>query len=720
MNNLPNRFFLFFVFIINIQYVLYAQHSTPDVVNVQRISEKINFDGKLDEPVWETTPRISNFTQREPDFGKPSSERTEVAILYDNYAIYIGVWCYQSDSKITAKKLNRDFDYLNDDNFQIVISPFNDNRNGYMFVINPKGARADLMVYNGQAGNTDWNGVWDVETSIDKSGWYAEIYIPFNTMQFKKREVQDWAINFERDIASKNEQTLWQGWSREYSIFSIVNAGKLSGLNNINYANKFELKPYTLVGFEHGNETGTKYPGKFGGDLNVYLSPTLKLNLTSFTDFAQVESDRRIVNLSRFNPNYPEKREFFLESYDMYKFTLGNSNEAYYTRQIGIENGNTVPIIAGARLFGKINGNNIGFLNIQEGSSDTVPSTNVTVLRYKKDIGEQSSIGGIITNKTNSLGSNTVVGIDGGYTTSKFMKNKNLSIYGSLAVSSENFKSGKNSLAYQFSINYPNDFIDNLISLSSIQENFNPALGYLQRGNYHSFDWVWRIKPRWFRSLGIKRMQFKPWEAIFYWTQTTGQLESFYNETRPLGFDLVNGGYFEFNLRQNYERIDKPYSFAKDFTIEAGKYMMYLYEVQFGTSPTKKYSAFLFYRWGDFMNGKNQTIKNSIGINVNSHFNIKNDYTFNNVELNNKSIQIHEIADYLTYAYNTKITLSAFSQWNSLDNEIFFNIRLHWIPKIGSDMFLVYNQGYDDARHFKFLRPTTTTGVIKIDYRFVF
>lgn len=315
-----------------------AQHSKPDTLIANRVESKIHFDGLLNDSAWGVVHRIKNFTQREPDFGKPASEQTEVALIYDDFAIYIGVWCYKSETgKITAKYMSRDFEFWVDDNFQIILSPFNDNRNGYMFVINPNGARADLMVYGAEERNMDWNGVWDTKTTITDKGWFAEIIIPFNTLQFKSGTILDWSINFERDIASKNEQSLWQGWSRNNSIFAVVNAGTLTGLKNIHYAQKFELKPYTLLGWQSEQAKDIKYPFKIGADLNINLAPTLKLNVTANTDFAQVESDRIPVNLTRFNQYYPEKREFFLESYNLYEFGLGNQNNVYYTRKIGIE-----------------------------------------------------------------------------------------------------------------------------------------------------------------------------------------------------------------------------------------------------------------------------------------------------------------------------------------------------------------------------------------------
>ena len=721
MKYILNRFCLFFVVITVFSQLLPAQRSLPDVIQAQRITQKIVFDGHLNDTVWQTVPRISNFTQREPNFGNPVSEQTETAILYDETALYIGVWCYQSENgKITAKYMNRDFEYENEDNFQIIISPFNDKRNGYMFVINPNGARADLMVYGGEEGNMDWNGVWDVKTSITYQGWFAEIVIPFSTLQFKKSDVQRWAINFQRNIAFKNEQALWQGWSRDFSIFAVVNAGSLEGLTQISYSQRFELKPYVLTGREWERDRKANYPFKFGADLNVNLSPTLKLNVTSMTDFAQVEADRIAVNLSRFNLYYPEKREFFLESYNLYQFGLGNSNNVYYTRKIGIEHGQPVPILAGARLFGKVGRNNIGFLTIQEGKVDTIPTTNATVARYKRDIGEQSFIGGIVTNKINALGSNTIVGIDGSYETSQFLKDKNLVIYGNVALCSNDYKLSKNALAYRFFIDYPNDLIDNFMSISSVQEHFNPELGYLRRGNYEAANWTLRITPRWFSSLGVQRMQFKPWEVSVFRTFTTKEIESFFNETRPFGFELQNGGAAEFNLQLYYERIDEAYDVEDGFTIDKGKYTMFRYEFQFETSPKKRIWLSAGYNWGGFFDGTIHTLENELGININSHFNIKNEYTLNKIRLNGAQIYVHELANYLHYAFTTKLNVSLFSQWNSLDDFIFFNLRLHWIPKVGSDVYVVYNQGHDDIGRFQFFRPKQTTGVIKIDYRFTF
>jgi DUF1365 family protein len=700
-------------------FIAIAQHSSPDTINAITI-DKVTFDGKLNEPFWQNAQAINNFTQRELDFGKPATEKTKVAVVYDKLALFIGVWCYQSPEKIIAKFLQRDFDYDTEDNFEVIISPFNDKRNGYLFVINPNGARADLLVSGQESSNINWNGVWDAKTSITGDGWFAEIRIPFNTLQFRKADAHIWAINFERNIRHKNEQVLWQGWSRNYELENIAQAGTLTGISNIGYAKRFELKPYGLTSFDkpEGKETG--YSGKLGGDLNINLSPTLKLNLTTNTDFAQVEADRIAVNLTRFNLFYPEKREFFLEGYQNYQFNLGGANEAFYTRKIGIENFQPVPIIAGGRLFGKVGKNNIGLLNLQTASSGNEPATNNTVVRYKRDIGSQSYIGGIVTSKNNSNISNQLVGLDGAFSTSKFLGNKNLLISSMVSKSFDKGKNSNNAYAWNLFIDYPNDLIDNFIGIRSIQQDFNPELGFLQRKNYDNLRWFFRYMPRWFTKYGIRKMYFRPWGFELYRTHTTGELESFSNESRPLGFFTKSGERFEYNFIQVFDRLDNTFGLTDSIKIPVGKYWMYRQELQVGTFQGRRFWVDANYSWGGFYTGRIQILESALGINANKHLNFRTEYILNKVNLPQGNVTTHELAEYITYAFNPRFGISTFVQWNSLDDLLLGNFRLHWIPNIGSDLYVVYNRGYENLKHFSFMRPQTSAGAAKLVWRFTF
>jgi len=231
------RFSFVTVFVYGCFLYLNAQHSSLDTLSAFRTNIPIKFDGNPNDSIWNSAQRIGNFTQRELHFGEPASEKTETAILYDDYNLYIGIWCYMKNAdKIVAKFMSRDFDYESDDVFGVLISPFNDGRNGYMFIINPNGARADLQV-SWENDNIDWNGVWDAKTFRNDSGWFAEIVLPFNTLQFRRDSVKTWAINFGRKISYKNEKDRWQGWSRDYSFENFSNTGILIGIKNIGYAN---------------------------------------------------------------------------------------------------------------------------------------------------------------------------------------------------------------------------------------------------------------------------------------------------------------------------------------------------------------------------------------------------------------------------------------------------------------------------------------------------
>ncbi len=715
-----NQIAYIIIFIFVFVYYSKAQHSSPDTLVSYRISTSINFDGIPDDSVWKSVKHISNFTQRELNFGQPASEKTETAILYDDNNLYIGVWCYQKETgKIAAKFMSRDFDVDNDDVFGILISPFNDKRNGYLFVINPNGARADAQV-SGDDDNISWNGVWDAKSIRNDSGWFAEIVIPFSTFQFKKDSIQTWAINFGRTIRYKQEEDRWQGWSRDYSFENLGNTGTLTGIKNIGYAKHFEFKPYALGGFQKLKNDKIAYPGKLGADLNVNITPTLKLNLTSNTDFAQVEADQVQVNLTRFNLYYPEKRDFFLEAADNFTMYLGNDNELFYSRRIGIQNFQPVNIIGGARLFGKVGNSDIGFLSLQTSGVDSVPSTNNTVFRYKYNIGEQSYIGGIITSKINSKSSNQVVGIDANYTTSHFLKNKNLTIAGLVAQSIDDYKARNNSLAYRIYCDYPNDQIDHFIAISSLQQNFNPELGFLTRDNYTAFNWHLYFAPRWFTRYGIKQLDLSPYDLSYFVTQSTKQLESWTNQVRPFGFILKSGDFFQFNLLQSYDRLDNEFSLTDSAIIPVGKYHMHNTEFQIETYQSRKLWTQLIYNWGKFYTGNIKTFTGSVGINLSKHFNLRTDYTYNDVQLPVAIVHSNQLAQYINYAFTTKLDLSFFGQWNSLDDVLLGNFRLHWIPKIGSDLYVVYNRGYDQLTKLDLLKPQSSTGVAKLVWRITF
>ena len=233
-----------------------AQTSNPDTTFAYFTPDPILLDGNLDEPVWQQAIHISNFTQRELNVNEPATERTEVAVVYTSKTLYIGFWGYDSKpDKLVAREMKRDFKWDQEDNFELIIDTYNDDRNGFLFVINPNAARADAQVLdNGGSFNIFWNGVWNARTIKTDQGWFAEIEIPFSTLKFSTDAEQVWGINFERNIRRKREQILWQGWSRDSELELLNRAGTLVGLDRIRSRRFIEIKPYGIAGREFGTE----------------------------------------------------------------------------------------------------------------------------------------------------------------------------------------------------------------------------------------------------------------------------------------------------------------------------------------------------------------------------------------------------------------------------------------------------------------------------------
>ena len=275
-------------------------------------------------------------------------------------------------------------------------------------------------------------------------------------------------------------------------------------------------------------------------------------------------------------------------------------------------------------------------------------------------------------------------------------------------------------MAYRIYCDYPNDQIDHFIAISSLQQNFNPELGFLTRDNYTAFNWHLYFAPRWFTKYGIKQLDLSPYDLSYFVTQSAKQLESWTNQVRPFGFILKSGDFFQFNLLQSYDRLDNEFSLTDSAIIPVGKYHMHNTEFQIGTYQSRKLWAHLIYNWGKFYTGSIKTFTGSVGVNLSKHFNLRTDYTYNNVQLPVAIVHSNQLAQYINYAFTTKFDLSFFGQWNSLDDIMLFNFRLHWIPKIGTDLYVVYNRGYEQLNKLDLLKPQSSTGVAKLVWRITF
>ncbi|MDE3058510.1 MAG: carbohydrate binding family 9 domain-containing protein [Bacteroidota bacterium] len=672
-------------------------------------------DGFLNDDAWALAPPISNFTQRELREGAPATERTEVRIVYDDHAVYIGAWCYDSDPEgIVASAMKRDFDIDVEDNFEVILDTYHDKRNGFLFVVNPHGARYDALVTDeGQSVNSDWNGVWDARTTITPEGWFAEIEIPFSTLRFPDNQEQVWGVNFERNIRRKREQLLWQGWLRNYGIEKVSRAGTLTGLSGVHRGNTIEVKPYFLGGAEN-DTAGRSSQTKVGLDMKYSVTPTLTLDVTTLTDFAQVEVDRAQINLTRFPLFYPEKRDFFLEGAGMFDTQFGDQPVLFYSRRIGINDSTRapIPIVGGVRLVGKANRYNLGVLTMQTEAAAGAPATNYAVARVKRDLFQQSYVGLIATNKQSSLSYNRLWGIDGAWVRSDVFGSNTLIVGGALAETVDPGVVSDN-LAYRLFVDFPNNFIDHFIGVRVVQSNFDPQVGYVDRNNFRKYSWVFRIRPR-PEGIGMQYIEFKPVDVDYY-TNVDGSVQSLDYEGRLLGFQTKSGEYFEWNFQRF---ADAPHDSIDFFgnAIPPSTYWWSRWELQFETNGSRALSFFSLYSWGSFYSGTRQEIYFSPVIKLGGRFTMNLDYKRNYVQLPTGNFVANEAGTTLDYGFTTTLNVSLLAQWNNEDNELSMNFRLHWIPKIGSDVYFVLNRAFDTAEQ---IRPSNTTVVAKITYLFI-
>ena len=328
----------------------------------------------LSDPAYADARLATGFVQNRPFEDQPASERTDVRIVYTSDTLYFGIICFTEDpSTIIAADSRRDSDLTETDSFQIMLDTYLDGQNGFIFGTNPAGVEYDGQVTNegqgsgrfgggggGRPGNNrqqrgsgggfniNWDGAWQVVTSLTDIGWSAEIAIPFRTLRYPSTDVQSWGMNFQRNIRARNEQSYWSPLPRHYDLNRIPAAGELQGLR-VPPQRNLQFTPYMLGQALHRTESSSNLQtGDIGAELKYSVTPSMTLDLTLNTDFAQVEVDDQQVNLDRSNLFFPEKRPFFLENAGLFSVGQSGAVDIFFSRRIGLDGGQQIPIIGGS------------------------------------------------------------------------------------------------------------------------------------------------------------------------------------------------------------------------------------------------------------------------------------------------------------------------------------------------------------------------------------
>ncbi len=677
------------------------------IVQAVAIETPITLDGKLDEAVWELATPATGFLQWQPNPGAPGSERTEVRFLYDDNNLYVGAFCFDSDPKgPIVNELKEDFQGQESDGLLLVIDALHDLRSGFVFTTNPAGAKRDFQASNdGATMNINWDGDWDVATTINEQGWIAEFVIPFKTLRFSDAERQEWGLNIVRRIRRKNEDAYWVPVPWPYRANKLSMAGTLEGLENIRQGRNFKVKPFAIGGIRQTRDADGVLgrDGDFDGGLDIKygITSTMTLDLTYRTDFAQVEADQQQLNLTRFNLFFPEKREFFLENAGLFNFgettqlfsasgaggRRPNNLIPFFSRRIGLDGGESVPIVGGARVTGTMGSYELGLMTMKTESHEGNPSDTFMVGRVKKNLLGNSWIGALFTNReaTGEGDNNRVYGTD-----ARFRFLQKMEVAGYLMQSQTPGLEGDNQ-ARQLEGGWRGETFSAGALYHQVQKNFNPEVGFLRRRDTTLYSGAASWRPTFEGASQIRNLGFGT--SLDYYADGTGNIAT-REHTVDMGLFFQNSASITFKASESFERLSRAFTIG-GLGIPLGDYQFRGYTASFTSNRSRKISGNVRLNWGDFWTGSRRSMTGRIQLRPNYHLNIDLDYTRNDITLANGEVNSSLVGMRVLYAFTSRMFFNAFIQYNTDTNQVSSNIRFNIIHHPLSDLFLVYTDTRD-------------------------
>ena len=696
-------------------------------VHTGSTDQEINLDGVLDEPAWQQAGVIANLTQQDPHPAGPTPFTTEVRVLVDATAIYIGFVCHDPDpSRIAIHTMQRDGNMRGDDTVAVVLDPIADGRRGYYFEINAAAARLDGLISGAESMSTDWDGIWDAAIQRTPRGWTAEIRIPAQTLRFKWGQ-DHWGFNVQRYVPRTLTTYRWSGITLDATFIDLQRAGRLTGVGALRQGLGLSLTPYGLIrsekDFESDQHTVT---GEAGGDLTWNFTGDLTGYLTINPDFAETEIDTRQVNLTRFPLFFPEKRAFFLEGSDIFEFGAGINRDfiPFFSRRMGLYEGEMVPLLGGAKLLGRTGRWRVAALAVAADQTELTQRTNLFSGRVTYDVDERLTLGIIATDgdpegeRDNSLG-----GIDVLWRTSTFgrKKDKNFSVGGWAAISLGDVPEGRRS-GWGFKIDYPNDLWDAWVIVKDFGAGLDPALGFLPRPG-----------TRWYQA-GVMYMP-RPQVGFFGWVRqfffelfplyiedADGRAESWRVFTAPFNAQTQSGEHLEANIVPQFERLDEDFEIADGVVIPPGDYEFTRFRVEAQSSRHRPWRVGLSVWFGDFYTGSLIQTEGFVTYTTPSgHLQLELNAENDTGRLPEGDFTLNLWQFKAVYAFNPDLILSSYIQYDSESRDLGANTRFRWTIKPGNDFFVVWYHGWRhpiNSEDWISLRPINDQLVVKLRWTF--
>lgn len=666
----------------------------------------------LNDPVWTAAPVITGFWQTTPNEGAPASEETEVRFVYTEDALHIGVVAYdRNPEQIIVADSRRDSSLDETDSFLIILDTYRDRQNGFVFGTNPAGVQYDGQVANegggvipggggGAAGrqqggsgggfNINWDGDWQVRTQTTEIGWSAEFAIPFRTLRYPQQQTQHWGVNFQRNIRRRNETSFWAPLPRQYNLHRVSLAGELSGLR-IPPQRNLQVTPYVLgQARQHGlRPSGTTRASDVGGDLKYGITPSLTLDVTYNTDFAQVEIDEQQVNLDRFGLFFPEKRPFFLENAGLFAVGSPREAEVFFSRRIGIgEDGQPIPILGGVRLSGQMGNTRVGLLNIQTDAAGGVAGTNFGVARLNHELPNRSAIGAIVVSRLETGEHapaddyNRSYAVDG-----RWGIGQNGRISGFLAKTSTPGVR-RDQHAYQLDSGYTSQAWSFALGYTEVADNFNPEVGFLSRDGFRKLNATvfHRYRPSNFGPFH----ELRPHASLQSYWSATG-----FHETLHLHMDqhweMKPGHEFHTGMNVTRQGLLVPFEIYPGIVVPASTYDHREAQLVFFTNRGAPVSLGTNLTAGGFFGGTRVALGPMLNFRLRETFTAEVRLTRNDIDLPAGHFITNLIGSRVSYSFTPSVFIQSLLQYNDRASLWSTNLRFGWHQKGSTGLFIVYN-----------------------------
>ncbi|MEP3211438.1 MAG: DUF5916 domain-containing protein [Maribacter sp.] len=673
-----------------------------------------SIDGNvLGDEIWKNIAPFGDLSQAQPNFGQAPTEKTEIRVAYTAEVFYVSVVCYDSSpSSLVVSDARRDADLDNTDAFLFILDTYKDGQNGFIFGTNSLGVEYDGQVDNEGQGNfnanrqqggtiggfnLNWDGAWEVQTEVGDFGWSAEFAIPLRTLRFQSGK--DWGINFRRNIRKSNEIAFWAEMPVGLDLKRLSLAGTLTNLD-LRSPGNLKLIPYVLGRLDKDftiTDAKTQTGVEVGGDIKYSITPSLTLDLTYNTDFAQVEVDDQQVNLDRFNLFFPEKRPFFLENAGL--FSVGSPGEVdlFFSRRIGIgDNGNVVPIIGGARLSGKLNRTNVGLLSMwtEDVSDKGIEENNFTVARVNHEFKGRSALGAVFINREGLQSVNNY--------------NRTFALDGKLGLGRKARMSGFyaqtkdpndtiNAHSFKFQTTYNWNNLEMRAAYTEVGQGFNPEVGFLLRSSFKKPEGLilYHLRPK---KADAKILEYRPHISYRgYWNFDGFQETGFLHIDNH--FEWKSGNELHTGVNITKEGVVNPFDISrgKNVVVDPGVYDHAESQIIFFTNQSKPFSINLRSVIGGSFGGTRYIETITGRYRAGDRFNVDATFQYNNFQLPNGDFTANILSTRLSYAFKPNIYLQGLIQHNTSDKLWAANVRFGWLQQANTGLFVVWNYNLQDG-----------------------